>query len=245
MKYDIEYKEYQQRLEQKKKDQLRMAEMDKHRQKMINDLNLREEMVMKQRQNEMYKNHHYHITQQRIKEEMERFRKELRNEENNRINKKLKEFERKKKDEKLKKRSLMIKLDKTQCHKPYSLKELESIFRSYGKIEDIHMNKQSKNKYGGAEIVFTKSKYVQNAFNDQKTLKKEFYLILIDNNRKNGSSKNNSLENKWRNFVNKRQKQYDYNQYNQYQAFVWNKVDQFINDNNACDKDNEETSASV
>ena len=37
-----------------------------------------------------------------------------------------------------------------------------------------------------------------------------------------------TTEEKWRDFVNKRKKKFNHQQY---QQFVWNKVDQFINDN--------------
>ena len=87
---------------------------------------------------------------------------------------------------------------------------------------------KSNSKFGGAEIIFNKSKYALKALDDEETLRNEFYLIVINNHNRNKMEK--TTDEKWRDFVNKRQKQFNHEQY---QQFVWNKVDQFINENAA------------
>eukprot|EP00486_Rosalina_sp_Unknown_P000865 CAMPEP_0201565598 /NCGR_PEP_ID=MMETSP0190_2-20130828/4832_1 /ASSEMBLY_ACC=CAM_ASM_000263 /TAXON_ID=37353 /ORGANISM="Rosalina sp." /LENGTH=265 /DNA_ID=CAMNT_0047983285 /DNA_START=21 /DNA_END=815 /DNA_ORIENTATION=+ len=197
MKYDNDYKErkmkYEHRLEKKKKDEQRRSQMNKIRQQGINDLLQREKRAKEQQRAQVYKNYHYDITKQQIREEMERVRQELQQKQEQKLNDKIKEVKRIQKEEKLKKRCLTIKLDKSQCDKPYSRQELQSIFKIYGKIDDIHMKKDSK--YGGAQIVFSKSKYALKALDDEQTLRDQFYLIVINNYHHRKTQK--TMDDKW------------------------------------------------
>ena len=226
MKYDNEYKLYQKKLERRKEEQVRRAKMSHFRQQKINDLEAAEQRARNKRKAEYYKNHIYRITKESIEQELIRMREEMRKEEKRKINEKINRMREKKKEEKLKRKSLIIKLDKTKTNKPYSSKELNSIFSVYGKINEINMI--SNDKYNGAEIIFNKTKYVQQAFKSEETLRNEFYLIIVNNNNNNEKNKRKNVEEKWGEFVDRRQKQFNHQQYEQ---FVWNKVEQFMNDN--------------
>merc|ERR1711971_626847 len=120
----------------------------------------------------------------------------IKNQKEKELNEERQRIQNNKKSEKIKRRTLIIKLDQTQCTKMYKQHEIESIFKIYGKIQEIDLIRS----IFGAQIIFTKSKYAQKALNDAQTLRDEFFLILVDENNKK-RKRQMTEEEEWREFV--------------------------------------------
>merc|ERR1712129_63686 len=177
----------------------------------------------KKQKDVLRKMHAYKSKQHSIKKELERFRKLIENEKNEKMNQIKQQLKNEKKFEKIKRRTLIVKLEQSKCNKMYTRTEIESIFKIYGRIAEIDLIQSIM----GAQIIFTKSKYVERALDDAHTLNDEFFLVLVDENNQRRNQQQ-SKEQQWRQFVNKQRANMNYLEY---QEFVRQKVETFIEQN--------------
>ena len=210
-KYSGEYNIYKQRLEQRQRDTIHNAKMSEIRKNQISKLEKAEMAFQTQNRKKFYEKYTYDSKKNSVKEELAKFKKLIEEQQRNELNLKNREWNRKISDlkqlraeERLKKRSLIVKLDRKKCVKPYNETQLHKIFKIYGKISDIHIH--TSEKAFGAEIIFAKSKSVMKALKDEQILSDDFCLICIgiDEKRKKKVHKINA-EQQWRQLVQNRE----------------------------------------
>ncbi len=228
--FDSEYNARRQLEEERQKEQLRRHQMGRVRREQIERLEAMEKRASDQRRAAVSKQRAFNSKRDAVKEELDRFRTMIQEQRQQAMDRERaqqkrtvhEQFER----ERAQRRTLTVRMDRKRCgnQRPYTQQELESIFKVYGKTSEIVTARD------GAEIRFKKSKGRRRAIEDAKTLRKEFYLLIVGahtvGKRKavDDAERERQSAARWSKFVRRRRDI----PYSQKTEMVWKEVQQFV-----------------